>query len=223
MTERAYDESLRGTVQELAWRFHAAEAAIGIRAQSAVPVKNYQVFDDLASHEAHMRLRDRKHRWAVSRMAVVDSTLSAVSEEARAAIRLAFTPGGRADSRVSRFFEIRVSPFTSDYEGQSVSILAFALRSHAMRMAWAVHHESVVMPDQDQLLDLLTTTKNNDVLKTVFAGAMAELRPHLKEYDRARQARIALEIEEQERKRRAREELCEVELVRLREKLWGKP
>jgi hypothetical protein len=90
-------------------------------------------------------------------------------------------------------------------------------------MAWAVHHESVVMPDQDQLLDLLTTTKNNEVLKSVFDGAMVELRPHLEEYDRARQARVALEIEEQERKRRAREELCEVELVRLREKLWGKP
>lgn len=222
MTERASDE-LRSTMQELAWRFHAAEAAVGIRAQSAVPVKNYQVFDDLASHEAHMRLREKKHRWAVSRMTTIDATLMAISEEARAAIRLAFAPSGRVDARVARYFEVRVSPFTSDYEGQSVSILGYALRSHAMRLAWAVHHESVVMPDQDQLLELLTSTKNVEVLKGVFDGAMSELRPHLEEYDRARQARVALEVEAREKARREREALCNVELLRLHEKLWGKP
>lgn len=204
----------RDAMEELAWRFGSAEASIGIRAQNMGDVKGSSVFDESASHERHMELREDKHRWAVNRMRAVDRTLSACSPEASAALTLAFTPGGRVSSSVASHFEI---PFGS----QRASILGFALRSRAMRSAWEEHHEHE-MPDQDKLIRLLESSRQPALLKGIMRGARNELQPFLDEYIEARELRLAYERAERERIKDVRRQDCDEAIRRTRERLWGK-
>lgn len=205
----------REAAEELVWRFHAADAAIGIRAQNMGDVKGSSVFDDQASHETHLRMREAKYRWAVNRMRAVDITLGIVSANARHALTLAFTPGGRAESKIATHFEIA-------FGAQRASILGFALRSNAMRTAWREHHTAIAMPDQDQFLRLLEKAPA-DTLKAISRNALRELQPHLEEYAEARVLRIQYEREQRDAKRRAREALGDLAIQASRERIWGKP
>lgn len=201
-------------MEELAWRFGAAEASIGIRAQNMGDIKGGSVFDDAASHSRHMELREERHRWAVNRLRAVDRTLAACSPEAAAALTLAFTPGGRVSASVASHFEIA-------FGTARTSILGFALRSRAMRAAWSEHHEHE-MPDQDKLLRLLENARQPSMLKAIMRGARNELQPYLDEYIEARELRLAYERAERARIKNVRAQYCDEEIRRTRERLWGK-
>lgn len=198
---RTDDPNVRDGIKELVWRFHTAESAIGIRAQNMSDIQCGTVFDENASHDAHMKLRGERHRWSVDRMRAIDATIAAMDcPESARAIRDAFTPGGRVDARVAHQFEVE---FSTQFDGasgtQRASILGFALRSRAMRLAWASHHESVVMPDQDELLSLLANA-SDATLKTIARGALGELAPALERYSEARLVRLEHEAETRRRK-----------------------
>jgi hypothetical protein len=205
----------RDAMHELVWRFHSAEAAIGIRAQNMGDVKGAKVFDAAASHELHMSLRDEKHRWAVNRMRAIDSTLWALEPDQRAALKLAFAPGGRVEHRIATHFEV-----TFGFE--RASILGYVLHSRAMRVAWASHHESLVMPDQDQLLALLEKAPV-ETLKRLFRDALSELMPAVDAYVTLMLARKELERQDRERRRGERDKALQVALQATHERLWGKP
>lgn len=201
-------------MEELAWRFCAADAAIGIRAQNMGDVKGSAVFDEEASHKRHLQLREERHRWAVNRLRAVDATLWAIGPDARAALTLAFTPGGRVESKIATHFEVA-------FGLHRASVLGFALRSRAMRLAWAQHHKDITMPDQDQLLRLVEKA-HPSVLKSIMRGAMNELRPHLAEYLEARAVRLSLERRERERLERQKEARCREAVRASHERIWGK-
>lgn len=76
---------------DLRWRFEASDAAVGFHAQ-AYEGGGGAVFDEAASHRAHMARRRSIVRDAVDRRARIDSRLARMGETHRACAVAAFTP-----------------------------------------------------------------------------------------------------------------------------------
>jgi hypothetical protein len=205
------------SLEDLAWRFQQADASIGVRAQNMGDVKGCGVFDDAASHRLHTSMREGKHRHNVQEMRRIDACLGQMSHASQEALRLAFSPSGRVSSAVASHFEITVKAF------EKVSLLGYALQSRAMRIAYASHHETVVAPDQDQVLAWLESEAKPEALKRVKRDVMAELEPLVAEYDGHRLAWVERMREEKRILDAAKAEHLQEQIDATRRKLWGVP
>jgi len=212
MFDRYYE-----SLADLAWRFQSAEASIGIRAQNMGDVKGCGVFDDAASHRLHTSMREAGHRHNVQQMRRIDACIGRMSHASQEALKLAFSPNGRVSSAVASHFEITIKEF------EKVCLLGYALQSHAMRVAYASHHETVVAPDQDQLLAWLESEAKSDSLKRVKREVMADLEPLVAEYDEHRLAYVERLREEKRIQEAAKAEHLQEQLAATHRKLWGVP
>lgn len=79
---------------ELSWYFAGLGPTVGLRASPLEP-SSRGIFDDYASHMAHMQRRDHLHRAELRRLDLVERTLAA-AVIARGTLAHAFTPVGAA-------------------------------------------------------------------------------------------------------------------------------
>lgn len=200
----------RAAVDELAWRFQAAEAALGIHAQN-IAEGGSTVFDELASHRTHMSKREAGHRHAVERMRRVDGCLAALQASDVSVLRLAFTPQGRATWRLSLAFELSGE--------RKTCLLGFALCQPATAKAYQ-RDEGHEPRDRDALIRWLEMAPDR-VLMGLAEGALEALEPSLAAYAEAMRVRDDREREERESAAQARREHFAAEVAALHRRLWG--
>lgn len=204
-------------LDELAWRFQSAEAALGIRAQNIAEGKGGGVFDDMASHRAHMSKRTDRHHTAVTRMRRVDACLAALPRRTVEDLAVAFTPAGRANHLLFRAFALQ-TPF------HEVSLLGYALHVGAVLAAFQRAHGGSEPRSRDTMIAWLNdeATKGKNVVAGVVADTRIALESAVAAYEVQRLARLEVERESRERAQREREALFEREMQALNLKLWGR-
>ncbi len=139
---------------ELGWYYAGLGGTVGLRAAPIEPTGR-GIFDDHASHLAHMSRRDPTHRWGVRRMLTVQHTLLRCPPDLAAILSLAYVPfgAGRASYRLLTALA---------WEG--LPLVALGLRSQAMGRLWGARRPDVD-PTPAAMLDLL-----NDEVFTLKRG-----------------------------------------------------
>jgi hypothetical protein len=89
------------------------------------------VFDEAASHRAHYRLREPRHRAAVDKRARIQWVLWGLERDAREALALAYAPVGA---------ERATHPLREAFARGAANLLELALRSPAVSDAFARAH-----------------------------------------------------------------------------------
>ena len=201
-------------LDELAWRFQSAEAALGIRAQNIAEGKGGGVFDDMASHRAHMSKRTDRHHTAVTRMRRVDACLAALPRRTVEDLAVAFTPAGRANHLLFRAFAIQ-TPF------HEVSLLGYALHVGLVLAAFQRAHGGSEPRSRDTMLAWLNDEASTNVVKGLVADTRIALESAVAAYEVQRLARLEVERECRERAQREREALLSREVEALHARLWG--
>lgn len=162
---------------DLRWYFGSS---LGVGAQS-YQSSGGSVFDDLASHWAHMRKRFPEHRRDVNRHTRIESRLGLVSGADRETLRLGFYPWG-SEARAS--FSFRESMIRN-----GTCIAALVLRStQAQRAFGEAHDADVTVPESIVLswLDSLSKRPNGAAtLRRLADGAERELVACVARYDHA--------------------------------------
>jgi len=197
----------RAAVDELAWRFQSAEAALGIHAQN-IAEGGSGVFDEAASHRTHMAHRAEAHRFAVAKMRKVDACLAELTEGQARLLAVTFTPAGRASPHLASALGVSVN-------GQWLSLLGLAV---ATGIAAKAQERASGAGD---LVVWLDTKATRGELRAVQASTLRALEPLVEAYEVRRLARVGREREERERASQERRAMGDRESERLRVKLWG--
>ena len=197
----------RDAVDELLWRFQCAEAALGIHAQN-IAEGGSAVFDEAASHRAHMAHRTEAHRFAVAKMRKIDACLAELTEGQARLLAVTFTPAGRASPHLSSALGVSVN-------GQWLSLLGLAV---ATGIAVKAQGQAEAVGD---LVVWLDTKATRDELRAVQASTLRAMEPLVEAYEARRLARVGREREERHRAAQARRAVLEAELVGLHRRLWG--
>jgi hypothetical protein len=198
-------------VDELAWRFGCAEAAIGFRAQNMADIKGGTVFDEAASTALHLSKRTERHRWAVQRIVRIDACLRTLTPEQVSALRLAFTPHGGVSWQLTSAMSLRAGV-------HQVCVLGWVLRSTAFRTTYNAAHKSIVPPERHRAmawLERLETAQG----RRIRDAALDELAGPLGAYDAERQRRTEEEAQERRERKAEREALLEADLARFRSRV----
>lgn len=204
----------RAAVDELAWRFQSAEAALGIHAQN-IAEGGSGVFDEAASHRTHMAHRTEAHRFAVAKMKKIDACLAELTEGQARLLAVTFTPAGRASPHLASALGVSVN-------GQWLSLLGLAVATGIAgkaqeRSGYALGGSGV----SGHVVLWLDTKATRDELRAVQASTLRALEPLVEAYEVRRLARVGREREERERASQERQAVLDAELAGLHRRLWG--
>lgn len=193
-------------LSELTWRFQAAEAALGIHAQN-IAEGGSAVFDEAASHRAHMAHRTEAHRFAVAKMRKIDACLAELTEGQARLLAVTFTPAGRATPHLASALGLSIN-------GRWVSLVGLAL---ATGIAESARDRADAQEEPTRWLD---TKATRDELRAVQTSTLRALEGLVEAYEVRRLARVGREREERQEAARERQAMLERDVERMRVKLW---
>lgn len=193
---------------ELTWRFQDAEAALGIHAQDIRGGKGGGVFDEAASHRAHMAHRTERHRHAVARMRRIDACLAEMEPGQARLLQAAFAPAGRASPHLASALGVSIN-------GRWLSLVGLAL---ATGIAEAARDRAGAQEEPTRWLD---TKATRDELRAVQASTLRALEGLVEAYGVRRLARVGREREERHEAARERRAHLKAEVAALHRRLWG--
>lgn len=131
-------DAYQAAIDELAWRFGSAEAAIGIRAQSIGDAHGPTIWDEAVSERAHLARRNDIYRHRVQRLAKIDATLRKCRKESVETLRQGFEPFGRVTALLASAFTISsksdAARGEADDAGVPICLLGLAVRTRAARV-----------------------------------------------------------------------------------------
>lgn len=211
-------ESLTTAREDVAWFFTSGDAAMGFHA-AGIESSGSRVFDDDASHRAHMARRKHEHRRDVDRRGRIHRQLAELHDEQRKTLALAFTPFGAeaAPRRVQLAFATK-----------GLATLAIVLSLDATFRAFKVAHSTTCEPTFPMLLGWFRSEVDPKGDKRWSVGRdelPQKLRPLRDEAVRivtdALEAFDAVRMRDVLRRRDEREAVFQAEKARLHAKLWG--
>lgn len=180
-------EELRATTGELSWYYGASHAAIGVRGQAIDADKVGGVWDEERAHQVHVQKRRPEMRAAVDRRAKVEATLGGLpTAPTQRELRLLFEPFGAA--RATLFVQ---NAFTR----RGLCLIALAVETRAVRIAFAKRYETVTRPGPDALLRFLEDEagRGSGSVRRIGDEAERTAVSDLHAYDHVRQQRVEAE------------------------------